>query len=119
MTQCLIVDGSQSGRTDIESLLAHYGFELDSVEDTEEALERCRSRMPDVLLISRRLGTPDPISFLKRLGKRRRLPVVFIYGDEQDPETIGRAIWEGASAFLMRPFDAEILDLKLRQAGVI
>ena len=119
MTQCLIVDGSQSDRQDMESLLASYGFELDSVSDAEAALERCRSRMPDVLLISRRLGALDPVSLIKRLGKRARPPVVFIYGDEQDPEAIGRAIWEGASAWLMKPFDAEILDLRLRQAGVI
>ncbi len=120
MTQCLIVDDSPADRSDIEALLAAYGFELESMGDAEKALDRCRAAMPDVILVAGRIASMEKVSFIKRLKRKAdRRPVVFVYGDNGDPEEIGRAIWQGASECLLKPFDADILDQKLRQAGVV
>jgi two-component system chemotaxis response regulator CheY len=121
MTKCLIVEGSKSDRDSLERLLAAYGFELNSIGDAQSALDQCRRAMPDVVLVADRLGHMDAVSFIKRLRGHtgRGRPAVFVYGDTGDPEHIGRAIWEGATECLVKPFDAEVLDSKLRQAGVV
>ena len=38
---------------------------------------------------------------------------------EREAARIGRTIWGGAAECMMKPYDAEILDLKLRQTGII
>jgi len=120
MTQCLIVDDSPADRSDIEALLSAYGFDLRSLDSAEAALAECRAAMPDVVLVSGRIASKEAMAFIKRLRRKPgRHPVVFVYGDSGDPEEIGRAIWEGASECLLKPFDADILDQKLRQAGVV
>jgi two-component system, chemotaxis family, chemotaxis protein CheY len=121
MTQCLIVEATPDDRNRLEDLLASYGFAVEASETAQAALDRCRRRAPDVLLLPQGLRSMDVVAFLRLLRRQsgRRLPVVLLVGDTGDAEAIGRAIWEGASEFLMKPFDADVLDLKLRQAGVV
>jgi len=45
--------------------------------------------------------------------------VVILYANEPDAEEIGQSILEGAADFIMQPFDLELLQFKLRQAGVL
>jgi hypothetical protein len=45
--------------------------------------------------------------------------VVIVCPQEPEAARIGRTIWGGAAECMMKPYDAEILDLKLRQTGII
>jgi two-component system, chemotaxis family, chemotaxis protein CheY len=121
MIQCLIVEGDRDDRNLLENLLAAYGFEVDTSDSAQAALDRCRRWAPDIVLLPQRLGTMDAVTFLRLLRRQagRRPPVVLLVGDTRDPVEIGRAIWEGASEFLMKPFDAHVLDFKLRQTGIV
>ncbi len=121
MTHCLIVDACKAERSRIENMLAAYEFDLDVAEDAEEALEKCHGAMPDMIMVSERLDDMSTFDFIKRVRKSscNQSPVVLVYTDEADPPRIGRAIWEGASECLMQPFDADILDDKLRQVGIL
>ena len=121
MTQCLIVEADPDDRLRLESLLAPYGFSVDAAETAQAALDRCRRWAPDVVLLPQALHSMNLLAFLRLLRRQagRRAPVVLLVGDTGDATEIGRAIWEGASECLMKPFDADVLDLKLRQAGVV
>ena len=121
MTQCLIVEATPDDRHRLEDLLEPYGFAVDASETAEAALSQCRRWAPDVVLLPQRLKSMDVVAFLRLLRRQsgRRSPVVLLVGDTNDANDIGRAIWEGASECLMKPFDADVLDLKLRQAGVV
>jgi two-component system chemotaxis response regulator CheY len=121
MTQCLIVEAGPDDRNRLEDLLAPYGFAVDASESAQAALEQCRRWAPDVLLLPHKLRSMDVLAFLRLLRRQagRRAPVVLLVGDTADANEIGRAIWEGASECLMKPFDADVLDLKLRQTGVV
>jgi two-component system chemotaxis response regulator CheY len=121
MTQCLIIDSTLDGRSELASLLTRYGFELDSVSDAADALDRCRVAMPDVIVMAEQAGTMDSDEFLQRLhGSRpRSAPKVIVYSDAPDAGSMGRHIWTGAAECMVRPFDADIIDLKLRQVGVL
>jgi two-component system, chemotaxis family, chemotaxis protein CheY len=52
-------------------------------------------------------------------GRHGGRPVVILYADAPDFDTMGAAILEGASEFLLKPFDRELLTFKLRQSGVL
>ena len=121
MAQCLIVDACEAERARIQHLLEPYEFDLDQAHDAGEALEKCHGEMPELIMISERLADMHAFDFIKRVRKSQegRVPVVLVYGEDADPSHIGRAIWEGASECLMLPFDADVLDGKLRQVGLV
>lgn len=121
MKQCLIVDACEAERARIQHLLAAYEFDLDEAHDAGEALKKCGDGMPDMIMMSERLAGMSAFDFIKRVrrSQKDRSPVVLVYGDDTDPSHIGRAIWEGASECLMQPFDADVLDGKLRQVGLV
>lgn len=121
MIKGLIVAARVEDRRRLEAMLAGYDFAMTSMDDARAALDECRFRYPDFILLADTPGSAEAVAFLQRLRRQcgRRAPVVILFGDRDDPVEIGRAIWEGASEWLMTPFDDHILDLKLRQAGLV
>jgi two-component system chemotaxis response regulator CheY len=121
MTHCLIVEGTSDDKKRLSLLLGQYGFELETVADADDALDRCRQSMPDVIVMSDSLAHMDSAEFLARLnrGAKGAAPKVIVYSEEPDAGAIGRHIWTGAAECMVKPFDADIIDLKLRQVGLL
>jgi two-component system, chemotaxis family, chemotaxis protein CheY len=121
MTRCLVVDEDQQERSALGSLLGEYGFELSESGTVDGALQHCRRFAPDVVVTVERLGGMAAAEFVKRIrsASRGRKPVVLVCADKADSGKIGRAIIEGAAEYLLKPFDREILEFKLRQVGLL
>lgn len=121
MTRCLILERTQEDGKALSALLAPYGFALDRMEDAGAALDHCRHSMPDVIVMSEQLARMDSAEFLERLQRasRGRAAKVIVYQDAPDAGAIGRHIWSGAAECMAKPFDADIIELKLRQVGVL
>ena len=121
MTQCLILQDNSKKRSRLAGMLSVYGFDLDEAANANEALEKCQRGMPDVVLLPENLPDMDVSTFIRclRRGQKEPSPVVLLCASDADSERIGKAIWDGASDYLIAPFDAEVLDAKLKQAGVV
>ncbi len=121
MTQCMIIGPLGGDSPQLADMLSAYGFDLTSAANANDALAQCNNDMPDVIVLPDNLQDMDVMAFIRRLrqAKRGNKAAVFLCADNPDSETMGRAIWEGASDFLIEPFDAEVLDRKLKQAGVV
>ena len=121
MTRCLLVDEDQQERSALGRLLGEYGFEMTESGTADAALQHCRRFTPDVVVTAERLGGMPPAEFVKRVrsATRGRKPVVLVCIDSADSGEIGRAIIEGASEYLLKPFDREILEFKLKQVGLL
>ncbi len=121
MTQCMIIGPLGGDSPQLANMLSAYGFDLTSAANANDALAQCNNDMPDVIVLPDNLQDMDVMAFIRRLrqAKRGNKAAVFLCADNPDSETMGRAIWEGASDFLIEPFDAEVLDRKLKQAGVV
>lgn len=121
MTQCMIVAGTKDEHKRLMDMFSVYGFDLTSAANANEALEQCGSEMPDVIILPENLEDMDTVAFIKQVRRsdNGHKTAVFLCSKEADSEKIGRAIWEGASDFLIAPFDAEVLDRKLKQVGVV
>ena len=120
MTRCLIIEGRNTDDHQLSAMLVAHGFEVERTQLPEHALMLCRQRMPDIVLMPASMPTMSGVMFMQSLKRTRGpSPAVLVCADEASPMMISQAIWEGADECLVQPFDADILDFKLRQIGVI
>jgi two-component system chemotaxis response regulator CheY len=121
MKTCLIVDDSSVIRKVARRILEGLDFKIVEAEDGEQALEVCRSQLPDAVLLDWNMPKMDGYEFLRLL---RRLPggdgpkVVFCT-TENDVAHIARALHAGANEYIMKPFDKEIVEAKFQEVGLI
>ena len=121
MTRCLLIDEDGTERRNLEGLLSALGIDTALSSGADEALRYCNDNSPEVVMLSADSAGLQPRDLVKRLRRpaKGRPPVVFLYADKPDTDMIGLSILEGAADVLMMPFDRELLQFKLQQAGII
>jgi CheY-like chemotaxis protein len=124
MTQCLILERSQEDGKELSALLGRYGFAAEclQVSEASAALDLCRQKMPALIFMADQIEGMDSGEFLERLqvvSRGRPSPKVIVYQEAPDAAAMGRHIWLGAAECMAKPFDPDIIDLKLRQVGAL
>lgn len=118
---CLVVDDSRVVRKVARRILETHGYAVAEAADGQEALNACRSAMPDCVLLDWNMPVMDGITFLKNLRQEfgPENPCVVFCTTENDMDHIEQAITNGAQEYIMKPFDEEILIGKLAQVGLL
>lgn len=121
MKTCLVVDDSRVIRKVARRILEDLSFRVDEAGDGAEALSRCRSAMPDAILLDWNMPVMNGIDFLRNLradpgGDR---PIVVFCTTENDISAIAEAIESGANEYIMKPFDSEIVQSKFAEVGLV
>ncbi|MEP3275291.1 MAG: response regulator [Stappiaceae bacterium] len=121
MKSCLVVDDSSVIRKVARRILEDLQFEINEAEDGKEALEECRSDMPDAILLDWNMPVMDGLEFLTALRQEQggEKPVVVFCTTENDVAHIAKAIRAGANEYIMKPFDREIVESKFQEVGLI
>lgn len=121
MKTCLIVDDSRTIRAAIRRLVVELGFEIREAENGAEALSACRAQKPDVVLLDWNMPVMTGIEFLRALPEAMNgdMPLVILCTTESDIDHITEALSAGASEYIMKPFDKEIVESKFRQVGLV
>lgn len=116
---CLVVDDSRVVRKVARRILEANGFRVEEAEDGALALAACRRAMPGAVLLDWNMPVMNGMEFLKsfRAEFPAGPPVVFCT-TEAELEKIVEAIGQGASEYIMKPFDEAILMDKFRQVGL-
>lgn len=117
----LVVDDSDQIRRDARRIVEAFGFEGEAMREPDAALRACAERMPALILVDWALPGMNGLEFLKALRAipaGYRAAVIFLSGNGRPPD-IHLAMRSGASEYLMKPFDADLLAFKLRQVGLI
>ena len=121
MKHCLIVDDSAVIRKVARRILEGLSFRTSEAEDGEQALQRCRSEMPDAVLLDWNMPVMDGYAFLKALRELPggEAPKVVFCTTENDVGNIARAMRAGADEYIMKPFDKEIMTAKMQEVGLV
>jgi two-component system chemotaxis response regulator CheY len=121
MKACLIVDDSKVIRMVARKILQELNFETMEAADGKEALDACKRKMPNAVLLDWNMPVMSGIEFLRELRKMPggQSPVVVFCTTENDIEHIQEAIEAGANEYIMKPFDSEIVRLKFSQIGLV
>ena len=120
MKSCLIVDDSSVVRKVARRILEDLDFIVDEAEDGQEAFDKCRQEMPDAILLDSQMPIMGGIEFLKLLRAYvgGDAPRIIYCLTENDIGQLALARKAGASDFVMKPFDRDLLEAMFVQPVV-
>ncbi|HHQ48336.1 MAG TPA: response regulator transcription factor [Acidobacteria bacterium] len=97
----------------LERYLGNEGFQVESVHDGENGVERALSSEPEVVVLDVMLPGLDGFEVLSRIRRRSEVPIVMLTarGDEVD-RIVG--LEAGADDYLPKPFNPRELAARLR-----
>ncbi|MCC6025700.1 MAG: response regulator [Caldimicrobium sp.] len=117
MKKALVVDDSKAIRQIERKYLEELGFEVLEAENGKEALEVLKEH-PDIslILLDWHMPVMNGYEFLKTLRANpqyQEIKVMMVTTENQQKSVID-AIMAGANEYLMKPFDKEMLETKIR-----
>jgi two-component system chemotaxis response regulator CheY len=121
MKTCLIVDDSRVIRKVARQIFEAIGFSCEEAENGQIALDLCKAKLPDFILLDWNMPVMDGLTFMKAMRQLPKGdgPVVVFCTTENDMAHIQEAITAGANEYIMKPFDADIIRGKLDQLGLL
>lgn len=118
---CLIVDDSRMVRRVAARIVRELDFVSEEAENGQAALDQCRMKMPEAILLDWNMPVMDGLTFIKHLRAEAggKTPTVIFCSAERNVEKIAEALDAGANEYVMKPFDSDIIQSKFFQAGLI
>ncbi|RUM87346.1 MAG: response regulator [Thermodesulfatator sp.] len=115
--KALVVDDSKPIRQIERKYLEELGFEVVEAENGQEALERLKEH-PDVrlILLDWHMPVMNGYEFLKAVRANpdwSEIKIMMVTTENQQKSVV-EAIMAGANEYLMKPFDKEMLETKIR-----
>lgn len=105
----IIIDDDADHREVLRGLIEDAGYNvLAEGGDGTEAMDLCKTHMPDVIIMDVRMPEKDGIEAAEELSGTCPVPVILLTASD-DPETIRRASEAGVMAYLLKPVRAEEL----------
>ncbi|MEZ0344168.1 MAG: response regulator [Caldimicrobium sp.] len=117
MKKALVVDDSKAVREIEKRYLEELGFFVLEAENGEEALKVVKEN-PDIslILLDWHMPVMNGYEFLKKLRENpeyAEIKVMMVTTENQQKSVID-AIMAGANEYLMKPFDKDMLETKIR-----
>jgi len=121
MKTCLIVEDSSVIREIAMRILADLSVESREAECAAEALEACRSSVPDVVLLDWDLPSFGALDFLRGVAElpQDQRPVIILCATENDTQQFTLAKAAGAAHHLLKPFDRQSIEAKFAEIGIV
>lgn len=117
MKKALVVDDSGAIRKVERKYLEEMGFEVLEAENGEEALKVVEENPDiDIILLDWHMPVMNGYEFLVKLRSNPQwshIKVMMVTTENQQKSVID-AIMAGANEYLMKPFDKEMLETKIR-----
>ncbi len=112
----LIVDDEERMRRVLELMLARLGYEVVTADNGRAALDLLEQTSVDLILTDLRMPEMDGLALLQALrarGDETPAIVITAYGTV---ETAVAAMKQGASDYIIRPFEKETVELAIQRA---
>ena len=111
----LLVDDEPAILRAVHSMLSGNGFQVDTAETAEQALEQHERRHPDLILLDLGLPDLDGLEVIRRIREEVSTPIIVlsVRGAERDKVA---ALDLGADDYLTKPFGVDELLARVRVA---
>ena len=112
----LIVEDDDTIRVTVGNFLARQGFDIEAVEDGEQALALLKVRSFSLMLLDLHLPDMSGLDILAKLQESDDRPLVVIMTAYPEVRTAVAALKAGAYDYINKPFDLEDLRELIRRA---
>jgi two-component system response regulator ChvI len=114
MSRIALVDDDRNILTSVSMTLEAEGFEVETYNDGQQALDAFNSRLPDMAVLDIKMPRMDGMDLLQRLRqKTSTLPVIFLTSkDDEIDEVLGLRM--GADDYVKKPFSQRLLVERIR-----
>lgn len=120
MKHVLIVDDSSVIRKFSRLIFESLGFRVSDTDSVSDALERVQADTPDFILIDWIIPNANSLEFItavRRAELERRCFIIYMVS-ENDAGDILKAFKAGANDYILKPFNREIIEMKLHEIKV-
>lgn len=120
MKHILIIDDSPIIRKFGRLIFENLGFRVSEAEGDKDALERARTEHPDYILVDWVMPGVVSHDLIARLRRTlvEKPPYIIYLVTENDVQDISRAFKAGADDYLLKPFNRDIIEMKLHEIQV-
>jgi two-component system chemotaxis response regulator CheY len=119
MKTALIVDDNALVRGRARSILEGLGFACREAADGQHALDICRDYMPTLVLLDWEMPVMSGLGVAVALrAEPGGGPKILFCSSHNDVAHIRQALEAGSDEYVMKPFDKDIIEHKLRNVGL-
>ncbi len=112
----LVVEDDAMLNWSLQEDLTQQGYKVISAQTGEEALEKIREEIPDLILLDIMLPGIDGIEVLKRMGQLTKEVVVIVLTASEVVQTAVEAMKLGAYDYISKPFDIDGVAITIQNA---
>lgn len=111
----LVVDDEPRIRRVMRVVLSDHGYEVVDSRSAEEALEKFREELPDLVLIDLNLPEMNGFEACRELRSASEVPIIVLSVRDSERDIV-RALDAGADDYLTKPFGTDELLARIRAA---
>ncbi len=105
MSKIALVDDDRNILTSVSMTLEAEGFEVETYNDGQAALDAFNKKMPDMAVFDIKMPRMDGMDLLQRVRQKSKMPVIFLTSkDDEIDEVLGLRM--GADDYVKKPFSA-------------
>jgi two-component system, OmpR family, response regulator ChvI len=113
MSRIALVDDDRNILTSVSISLEAEGFEVETYNDGQSALDAFNRRLPDMAVLDIKMPRMDGMELLQKLRLRTHMPVIFLTSkDDEIDEVLGLRM--GADDYVKKPFSQRLLLERIR-----
>ncbi len=113
MSRIALVDDDRNILTSVAMTLEAEGFEVETYNDGQAALDGFNKRMPDMAVLDIKMPRMDGMDLLQRVRQKSSMPVIFLTSkDDEIDEVLGLRM--GADDYVKKPFSQRLLVERIR-----
>jgi two-component system response regulator ChvI len=113
MSRIALVDDDRNILTSVSMTLEAEGFEVETYNDGQAALDAFNKRLPDMAVFDIKMPRMDGMDLLQRVRLKSAMPVIFLTSkDDEIDEVLGLRM--GADDYVKKPFSQRLLVERIR-----